>query len=351
MEYTLSPEAEFAEETRWQGIDKVDDKHYSYGEDYYFDSYAHFGIHEDMIKDSVRTGTYKNAIMRNAFLFKDKVVLDVGCGTGILSFFAARAGARQVYAVDCADIIDFTQKIVEKNGYSSQITVIKGKVEEIEVPEQVDIIISEWMGYFLLYESMLDSVLFARDKWLKPGGMLFPDKARLWLAAIEDAKYKYEKIDFWTDVYGIDMNVMRREALLEPVVDLVESGNMVSSMCPVFEIDLATVTKQDLTFTSTYKLHINRKDFVHALVGWFEVGFLHCHKPLVLTTSPKQKSTHWKQTIFYLDNAHPVNSGEVLEGSIAVRPNPSHPRELDIKISYNLEGETPLHTWQFYRLR
>ena len=60
-----------------------------------------------MIKDSVRTGAYKNAILRNSYLFHNKVVLDVGCGTGILSFFAVRAGARHVYGVDFADIVDY----------------------------------------------------------------------------------------------------------------------------------------------------------------------------------------------------------------------------------------------------
>jgi hypothetical protein len=65
---------------------------------------------------------------------------------------------------------------------------------------QVDIIISEWMGYFLLYESMLDTVLVARDKWLTRGGLLFPDKASLFLVAIEDADYKREKMDFWDNV-------------------------------------------------------------------------------------------------------------------------------------------------------
>lgn len=75
------------------------------------------------------------------------------------------------------------------------ITLIKGKMEEVVLPvEHVDIIISEWMGYFLLYESMLDSVLFARDKYLSPGGLMFPDEATLFLAGIEDQDYKEEKI-------------------------------------------------------------------------------------------------------------------------------------------------------------
>ena len=167
--------------------------------DYYFDSYAHFGIHEEMLKDEVRTKTYMNSIIQNKHLFKDKIVMDVGCGTGILSMFAAKAGAKQVIGVECSSIIHQAKKIIDANGFSEQITLLHGKVEEVELPEgieKVDIIISEWMGYFLLYESMLDTVLVARDKFLKKGGLLFPDKATLYIAAIEDGEYMNEKIHF-----------------------------------------------------------------------------------------------------------------------------------------------------------
>jgi hypothetical protein len=96
--------------------------------DYYFDSYAHHAIHEEMLKDEVRTKTYEMAIMQNKYLFKDKIILDVGCGTGILSMFAAQAGAKHVYAVDCSSIADQARQIVQLNGFADTITVIKGKV-------------------------------------------------------------------------------------------------------------------------------------------------------------------------------------------------------------------------------
>lgn len=164
--------------------------------DYYFDSYSHFGIHEEMLKDEVRTKAYMNAILQSKHLFKDKVVLDVGCGTGILSMFAAKAGAKHVYGVDCSGILTQAREIVRANGFQDQITLIQGKMEELTLPvDKVDIIISEWMGYFLLYESMLDTVLYARDKYLAPDGLMFPDHSVLYVGAIEDGDYKAEKLD------------------------------------------------------------------------------------------------------------------------------------------------------------
>jgi hypothetical protein len=124
--------------------------------DYYADSYSHYGIHEEMLKDEIRTRTYMNAILRNGHLFKDKIVLDVGCGTGILSLFAAKAGAAHVYGIDMSAIAEAAQTIVADNGYSDKVTIIRGKMEEVALPvEKVDIIISEWMG-----ESWVESFLF-----------------------------------------------------------------------------------------------------------------------------------------------------------------------------------------------
>jgi SAM-dependent methyltransferase len=120
-----------------------------------------------MLKDSVRTLSYRNAIYQNSHIFANKVVLDVGCGTGILSMFCVKAGAKHVIGVDMSNIIDHAKRIVALNGMSDKITLLKGKMEEVTLPfPKVDIIVSEWMGYFLLYESMLDTVLWARDRYL-----------------------------------------------------------------------------------------------------------------------------------------------------------------------------------------
>jgi len=91
----------------------------------YFSSYSHLGIHEEMLADSVRTGTYKNAILSNSHLFKGKSVLDVGAGTGILSLFCVLAGAKKVYAVEASNVADYTRLVVEQHKLSSRIIVMK----------------------------------------------------------------------------------------------------------------------------------------------------------------------------------------------------------------------------------
>ncbi|ANB13937.1 protein-arginine omega-N methyltransferase HMT1 [Sugiyamaella lignohabitans] len=312
----------------------------NYSDQHYFNSYDHFGIHEEMLKDDVRTTSYRNAIYQNRHMFKDKVVLDVGCGTGILSMFAARSGAKHVIGVDMSNIIHMARKIVDLNGFSNKITLLHGKMEEVELPyPKVDIIISEWMGYFLLYESMLDTVLIARDKYLVEGGLIFPDKATIYAAAIEDGDYKEEKIGFWNDVYGFDYSPFQELALADPLVDTVELRAVITDPCPIFDLDLYTITIEDLAFSREFSLKARRDDIAHAIVAWFDIEFSKCHKPIKFSTGPHAKYTHWKQTVFYLADEVLIKNGEYITGRLTSGPNSENPRNLDITITHKLETE------------
>ncbi|BCR83682.1 protein-arginine omega-N methyltransferase HMT1 [Aspergillus chevalieri] len=320
----------------------------------YFTSYDHHGIHEEMLKDDVRTRSYRDSIYQNRHVFKDKVVLDVGCGTGILSMFAAKAGAKHVIGVDMSSIIEKAREIVEVNGLTSKITLLQGKMEEVELPfPKVDIIISEWMGYFLLYESMLDTVLYARDRYLNPGGKIFPDKATMYVAAIEDGEYKDDKIGFWDNVWGFDYSPMKDIALTEPLVDTVELKAVVSDPCPIITLDLYTVKSSDLAFKAPFSLPAKRNDFVHALIAWFDIDFTACHKPISFSTGPHARYTHWKQTVFYLRDVLTMEEGEVLTGVLENKPNDKNKRDLDITINYRFETTDPVRYAEngcFYRM-
>ncbi|KAF3486769.1 hypothetical protein F2Q69_00057645 [Brassica cretica] len=341
--------------------------------DYYFDSYSHFGkmnpcalwlptcvlnvdsdsnrlyLLQEMLKDVVRTKTYQNVIYQNKFLIKDKVVLDVGAGTGILSLFCAKAGAKQVYAVECSQMADMAKEIVKANGFSDVITVLKGKIEEIELPTpKVDVIISEWMGYFLLFENMLDSVLYARNKWLVDGGIVLPDKASLFLTAIEDSEYKEDKIEFWNSVYGFDMSCIKKKAMMEPLVDTVDQKQIVTDSRLLKTMDISKMSSGDASFTAPFKIVAQRNDYIHALVAYFDVSFTMCHKLL----GPKSRATHWKQTVMYLEDVLTICEGETITGSMSVSYNKKNPRDVDIKLSYSLDGQhSKVSRTQHYKMR
>ncbi|KAF2789514.1 arginine n-methyltransferas-like protein [Melanomma pulvis-pyrius CBS 109.77] len=312
----------------------------AHSEAHYFNSYNHHGIHEEMLKDEVRTRSYRDAIYQNGHLFKDKVVLDVGCGTAILSMFAVKAGAKHVIGVDMSTIIEKAKEIVEANGMTSKITLLQGKMEEVELPyPKVDIIISEWMGYFLLYESMMDTVLYARDKYLVKDGLIFPDKATIFMAGIEDGEYKEEKIGFWDNVWGFDYTPLKRTALTEPLVDTVDIKAVATDPAAVITFDLYTVTVADLAFTKNYTINVRRSDFIHAIIAWFDIEFSACHKPIRFSTGPHTKYTHWKQTVFYLQDVLTVEEGETITGVLTNKPSEKNHRDLDIKISYKLNTD------------
>merc|ERR1711936_909933 len=277
----------------------------------------------------------------NKHLFQDNV-LDVGCGTGILSMFAAKAGAAKVIGVDMSSIVEYARKIVKENNLSDKIEILRGKVEEISLPdgiEKVDIIISEWMGYCLFYESMLDTVLFARDKWLKPGGLMFPDRATLYVTAIEDRQYKDDKINWWDDVYGFDMSCIRSVALQEPLVDVVDRNQVVANSCMLKEIDIQTCTKDDIPFVAPFSLKIKRNDYVQALVTFFQIEFSKCRKRVGFSTAPEAPYTHWKQTVFYLEDYITCKKDEELTGEFRMKPNDRNKRDLDFEVDIEFHGE------------
>ena len=126
-------------------------------DDPYFAEYSDWSVHELMLKDAPRTSAYRDAIEGNAHLFRGKTVMDVGCGTGILSLFCARAGAANVVAVEVSRVANLAEQIVKKNGFESVVQVVNKKIEEMEGFDdlEVDIIVSEWMGEFKIMRGNL----------------------------------------------------------------------------------------------------------------------------------------------------------------------------------------------------
>lgn len=321
-------------------------------------------MQEEMLKDRVRTHAYRNAIIDNKHLFRDKIIMDVGCGTGILSMFAVQAGARHVYAVEKSGIYKQAIDIIAENNMSDRITVINQRIEDItQLPDNqhnntVDIIISEWMGYFLLYESMLDSVIYARDTFLRRNptdptqfdGIIMPDQAAMYLMGIEDSVYRRSKLDFWSNVYGFKMNTIQSLVLNEPLIDMCESKQCMTNAVQILNINLYTIQLDQLNFTSKFELNVTRHDTVHALIGYFTCCFTRTHTKISWSTSPKYDYTHWKQTVFYLPQPYKMAMNHKIRGVISVKRAAVNPRELDIDLTISTDMH-PKQIQKQYKLR
>ena len=226
--------------------------------DYYFGGYSHVGIHETMLRDAARTNAYADAFLKNKEFVKDKVVLDVGCGTGILCLFAAKAGAKKVIGVDMSSIIERSKKVVEKNGYSDVITLVRGRLEDIELPlaaGEVDIIVSEWMGYGLYFENMLPAVMYAKEKYLRQdNGVVMPSDAVLFIEAVTAESHDDDRVSWWNDVYGFDMTVMTDLFTAEAQVDVVSQDCIVSNRARIHALHISQAKDEDLDFDVPFSM-------------------------------------------------------------------------------------------------
>eukprot|EP00466_Bigelowiella_natans_P012469 jgi/Bigna1/46624/estExt_Genewise1.C_60054 len=304
--------------------------------DIYFDSNSHFMTHEELLKDRVRTRAFLRATVNNKFLFKDKIVLDVGAGTGILSMFAVKAGAKHVYAVESSGIIHIAEKIIKANKMLDKITFVKGKMEEVELPvKEVDIILSDWMGYMLIQESMISTVIYARDnydaRW---------QNATMYICGIEDADYKEQRIDFWDNVYGFNMSCMKEGSLTEPLIDSCTPEQVITSLDTIHKLDLNTATVDDIKIASDFSLTSGVRDFCHALVLYFDVSFSKSHKDITFSTGPRQHYTHWKQSVLYLDEPIPLNKGEKITGKIKMHIAGKKGEQTVIDLKTSFTGKT-----------
>eukprot|EP01106_Pelomyxa_sp_JSP_P009333 TRINITY_DN2538_c1_g1_i3.p1 TRINITY_DN2538_c1_g1~~TRINITY_DN2538_c1_g1_i3.p1 ORF type:complete len:202 (+),score=57.94 TRINITY_DN2538_c1_g1_i3:319-924(+) len=188
-----------------------------------------------------------------------------------------------------------------------------------------------------MYESMLKTVIYARDKWLKPGGVILPDRCSMHINAIEDSEYKESKINWWSCVYGYDMSCIRDIALSEPLVDVVEPNMIVTTDCCLKEFDVTKATADTLDWEGTFQLKATREEFVHALTVWFDVTFSASH--VSFSTGPTAKYTHWKQAVLYLQEPISMRKSEILRGSISCSPNKKNARDLDIVVHYTFKGK------------
>lgn len=315
----------------------------------YFEAYADLSVHALMLADRIRVGTYAAALRACRSKFPAGcVVLDVGAGSGVLSMLAAKlAGASRVYAVEAAPgMARLARALIERNGLSDLVRVMEGRAEDVELPEKVDVVVSEWMGFYLLHESMLESVLTARQRWMKPGGLMMPSSARIFAAPV-DAEELRSEVDGYANVHGLDLGLFGKAVLekrcAEPQVEKLDAGRLLAP--PELAIDLGDLhtlapgstaeLQADVSFLAT------RGGYVAGVAFWFDVGFKQhdCGTPdkaaaqeLLLSTAPGAPPTHWQQTVVYLGAFVAVEPGDELPLRLLLRQSDENPRHYDITV-------------------
>jgi predicted RNA methylase len=356
-----------------EGIASEKDPQKKDNDTYYFESYDDIGIHFDMLRDKSRSNAYCEGISTYKHLFENKIVLDIGCGTGVLSIFAARAGAKHVFAIDASNIIHEAIEIIKENGFSSKITCVKGKVEEIDLIsvfkkqfpsdniEKADIIISEWMGYALLYESMLSSVLYVRDKFLQlDSGHMFPSVANLFCFAVNSNTIYDHKLKFWEDVYGIQMSRMKKYVHQEAQIMHLQKEDVASSMFLLRSFSLIETKDSELDLVKLpFNLKIEQNQVeagdddvsIHGIGIWFDVLFNDRFdkntSSICLSTSPSEVQTHWSQTMLMFSEPLRCKRSETLSGYLSMLRNDVNPRTYRYILELNQTRESEPSTMHF----
>ncbi|XP_054041160.1 histone-arginine methyltransferase CARM1-like isoform X2 [Rissa tridactyla] len=267
-----------------------------------------------------------------------QVVLDVGCGSGILSFFAVQAGARKVYAVEASSMAKYAELLVRSNNLSDKITVLSGKIEEISLPESVDVVISEPMGYMLFNERMLESYLHAK-KWLKSNGMMFPTYSDIHLAPFSDEQLymeHYSRANFWYQecFYGVNLSSLRSAAVDEyfrqPIVDTFDVRILMARTVK-YTVNFMEAAEEDLHRVEIpFVFQMMQSGLIHGLAFWFDVAFVGSLVTVWLSTAPTEPLTHWYQVRCLLQTPLFAKEGETLSGKVLFVANKRQSYDIQI---------------------
>ena len=283
--------------------------------------YAEFEVHRTMIRDRVRTEAFRRAI--NSVVRPGDVVLDVGAGSGILSVFAARAGARSVYAVERTSIAVLAHELAAANGVAEIVKVIHGDVMDIELPGHVDVIVSEWLGGFGIDEGMLAPVIAARDRWLKPGGVMIPHSVTAWTALVHD-RYLAEMVEFLRDnPFGLKLEVLVEKTVNEIIYSgtfrHLATDDMRSEPSRLWttNADRIPLEQAQAPHQAETLLPVHDHGTANALALWFSAELA---PGVSLSVGPGDPATHWGMTTAPLRSPVELKPGMVVRARVRTAP-------------------------------
>ncbi len=268
-----------------------------------------------MALDARRNGAYAAALEQA--VGRHSVVLDLGAGTGVHGLMAARLGAKRVYLVESEDIIFVAQEIAGANGLGNVVRCLHGRIEELTLPEPVDVIVSVLTGNFLLTEDLLSSLFHARDTALRPGGVLIPSAATMEAAPVSAATLHEKEIASWSVAQrGVDLGRARRYAANTIFYrqDGTKDLALLAEPQPLHTVDFHRDDYSSVHLEVTYE--IARSGTCHGWVGWFTMKL----GSEWVSTSPYDAPMHWSPAFLPLDPPLTLEQGELVTFSLDRAP-------------------------------
>jgi enediyne biosynthesis protein CalE3 len=263
------------------------------------DPFSRARTHQALIGDRVRMRAYEEAIA--AAVRPGAVVLDLGCGSGILSLMAARAGARKVYAVDRASILDDARETAQRNGLDGRIEFIRSSFDTLVLPERVDLVVHEIIGTRFWDEGLLPALARARRAHLARGGRLLPFRIEVFLAPTSYVSDLERSLAFWKKRHhGFDLGAFGRLALEQGVAGALAPGPIAlrdtsSFLAPakrILTLDLRRASSLPERVTASFRLARGGR-----LAGLCAFLRVHLDRRRSFSTGPDRTGTHWGQVL------------------------------------------------------
>ncbi|MYH02811.1 MAG: methyltransferase domain-containing protein [Nitrospira sp. SB0675_bin_23] len=271
--------------------------------------------HLSMLIDETRTGAYSRAVSK--VVKPGDVVVDVGCGSGILSFFACRAGARHVHAIESEPVINIAELVAAKNGFQDRITFYNASSFNVDLPEPADVIVTETMGTFGFEEGILGSLTDARERLLKKGGTLIPHGVELFLVPVELPQFYEHVIDFWVNrCQGFDFSPVRHLTVNNFHPLKLHEGTFLGDPLRVQEIEFGETTQTEVK--AGFTIHVRRQGWLHGLAGWFNAELI---PGLSISNGPQDKASHWGLAFFPIGRPVSVDRGNRIDAEMSSSQN------------------------------
>ena len=262
--------------------------------------------HRELLADTIRTNAFRDAVHQT--VRPGDVVVDLGCGSGILSFFACEAGASRVYAIDSTRAADVAAFLAKELGFADRITVIRKDSAEVELPERADVLLSETMGVLGFDEGIAGIVRDARARLLKPDASIVPCRVTLFLGPVE-LDYDYDRhVAFWSEPrYGFDLSPLRAFASNNIAFAHIRGGAYLAKAAPMFSMDLTSNETTEASGKTTFV--VQREGELHGFGGWFSATLAEG----IELHNAEARATSWSQAFLPLEVPYPVRRGMRIE--------------------------------------